>query len=487
MLKQTFSRKKRALLLLGFVQFISLADASIVQVAIPSIQQSLNLSPHLTYWILTGYAVMCGGFMLLGGRMGDLWGRRRMLAAGTALFALASIGAAAAGNGALLVLARGFQGIGAALMIPSVLALITMMFPEGQERNRALGLLGMISAAGFTSGLIAGGFLTDLLGWRSIFFVHVPMGAALLFLIPRLLPESAKVRQPLDIPGAIAGTGSLLALLLALTTGDLYGWKSSLPFGLTGLSVLLFIIFLFIEKNAQYPMVPLHLFSQRTFAGAVVASVIFGAIMGASLYMANLYMQYILGYRPAVAALAFLPQELTTMICAWWIGKWAAKLGLHSVLSAGMIAFGLGLWCLSGIQPENGYLLSLLPGFLLIGLGAALVLVSGSIAAMTNIRTADQGIASGLWNTGPHIGTSFGIAALTVMAGTRARALQEQQGALFMEDAAWVSGFQTAFAAGIVFAGIGLCAAWLFKTKRKAKLAPSGSRCRPPANFHRGL
>src|SRR5690606_14462477 len=170
-----------------------------------------------SHWLLTGYAVMCGGFMLLGGKLGDLWGQRRLLSLGMALFTLASIWAGLAGSAVHLIMARGCQGIGAALMIPTVLALISTMFIEGHERNRALGLLGTVSAVGFTSGLIIGGFLTDIVGWRFIFFINVPIGGLILIFVPRLLLESVKVRQPLDIPGAITGTGSLLAILIALT------------------------------------------------------------------------------------------------------------------------------------------------------------------------------------------------------------------------------------------------------------------------------
>jgi len=462
MIIQSNSRKRFALILLCAVQFMSLVDTSIVQMAIPSIQQSINLQPQLSHWVLTGYAVTCGGFMLLGGRMGDLWGRRRMLSLGMALFTLASIWAGLAGYGFELILARGVQGLGAAIMIPSVLSLITIIFSEGYERNRALGLLGTISAVGFTSGLIAGGFLTDTIGWRFIFFINVPIGVLILFLAPRLLPESIKVHQPLDVPGAITGTGSLIAILFALTTGDLYGWYSIITFGLILLSLFLFIMFLVIEKNVRYPMVPFHIFTQRSFTGAIIASFIFGSIMGSSIYITNLYMQNILGYRPSMAAIAFLPQEFMTMVCAIFIGRWAVKSRIYKILAGGMISFGLGLWFLTNINPEGGYFTTILPGTLLIGLGAAMVLVSGSIAATTRIQTEYQGVASGLWNTGPQIGTSFGIATLMAVASTRTRSLQNQSHSALMDDPSiWVSGFQAAFVVGIIFAGIGLCTAFI--------------------------
>src|SRR5690625_1125876 len=462
MIIQSNSRKRFALILLCAVQFMSLVDTSIVQMAIPSIQQSINLQPQLSHWVLTGYAVTCGGFMLLGGRMGDLWGRRQMLSLGMALFTLASIWAGLTNYGSPLILARGFQGIGAAIMIPSVLSLITIIFSEGYERTRALGLLGTISAVGFTSGLIAGGFLTDTIGWRFIFFINVPIGILILFLAPRLLPESIKVHQPLDVPGAITGTGSLIAILFALTTGDLYGWYSIITFGLILLSLFLFIMFLVIEKNVRYPMVPFHIFTQRSFTGAIIASFIFGSIMGSSIYITNLYMQNILGYRPSIAAIAFLPQEFMTMVCAIFIGRWATKSRIYKILAGGMISFVLGLLFLANINPEGGYFTTILPGTLLIGLGAAMVLVSGSIVATTKIQTEYQGVASGLWNTGPQIGTSFGIATLMAVASARTRSLQDQSHSALMDDPSiWVSGFQAAFVIGIIFAGIGLCTAFI--------------------------
>ena len=468
MINQSNSRKKWALILLCSVQFMSLVDTSIVQVAIPSIQQSINLPPRLSHWVLTGYAVMCGGFMLLGGRMGDIWGRRRMLTLGMALFTLASIWAGLAGYGSQLILARGFQGIGAAIMIPSVLSLFTIIFSEGHERNRALGLLGTISAVGFTSGLIVGGFLTDTMGWRSIFFINVPIGILILFLAPRLLPESVKVHQPLDVPGAITSTGSLIAILFALTTGDLYGWYSLITIGLTILSILLLIMFVVIEINVQYPMVPFHIFTQRPFSGAIIASFIFGSIMGSSIYITNLYMQNVLGYRPSIAAIAYLPQEFMTMVTAFFVGRWAVKFGTYKILVGGMSSFGLGLMFLANINPDVGYFTSILPGTLLIGLGAAMVLVSGSIIVTTQIQTEYQGVASGLWNTGPQIGTAFGIATLMAVASTRASSLQDQSHSVSMDNySIWVSGFQAAFVVGIIFAGIGLCAAFIFNRYRK--------------------
>lgn len=274
------SSKKWALILLCSIQLMGLLDTSIVQVALPSIQQNIDLTGQQMQWVFTVYAMMCGSFMLLGGRMGDLWGRRRMLMYGVALFTISSAIAGLASSGTVLVFARALQGIGAAIMIPSVLSLISLIYAEGHERNRVLGLLGTVSAVGFTSGLILGGILTDTLGWRFIFFVNIPIGMIILALSPRLLPESKRVRQPLDILGSVTATAGLFVFLYALAIAGERSWFSIQAIGFVLLSVLLFIVFMAIERHVRFPLVPFEIFSQRSFVGALAASLVFGSIMG---------------------------------------------------------------------------------------------------------------------------------------------------------------------------------------------------------------
>ncbi|GIP34012.1 MFS transporter [Paenibacillus sp. J2TS4] len=482
MTSKTRSSQIPVLILLCTVQFMSLLDTSIVQVALPSIQQSFALPNQQLQWVVTAYAVMCGGFLLLGGRLGDLWGRRRMLMCGMVVFTIASALAGLAPGGMILILARALQGVGAAIMLPSVLSLISLIFAEGHERNRALGLLGTISAVGFTSGLILGGLLTATLGWRFIFYVNIPIGLIILVLSPKLLPESTKVKQPLDVLGAITVTGAFVAFLYALTIAGSQGWHSLLTTGLILLSILLFLFFLIIERHTKYPLMSFSIFSQGSFIGAITASLLFGAIMGSSVYLINLYLQNILGYRPLMAAFSFLPQELLTMVAAGFVSRLVSKSGVQLILSAGMISFGLGLWLLTFITPTMGYLYAVLPGTLFIGLGAALVLVSGSIAATAGIHPEQQGLASGLWNTGPQIGTALGIAIVSAVTNLDTNPVQVQvQGSSvsMAESALGVSGFQSAFATAMIFAGIGLCSALLCNRKNKdqsdtARSRPSG-------------
>lgn len=459
--------QKPVLILLCAVQLISLLDTSIVHVALPSIQQSIDLSTHQLHWVITAYAIMCGGFMLLGGRLGDLWGYRRMLIYGMTLFTSASILAGFAFGGNVLIFARALQGLGAAIMIPSILSLITITYPEGRERNRALGYLGTVSAIGFTSGLILGGLLSDTLGWRFIFFVNIPIGMIVLVLSPRLLPESIRVRQPMDILGAIMATSAFIVFLYALSLAGHHGWLSVPMMGFILLGIVLFVLFIVIERRTKFPLVPFSIFSQRPFVGSVIASLVFGAIMGSSVFLVNLYLKNVLGYRPFIAAIALLPQEVLTMVAAFFVARFVSKIGTRWVLSAGMVSFGIGLFILTLISPSSGYVHAVLPGTLFIGLGAAMVLVSGSIAATAGIRSEQQGLASGLWNAGPQIGMSLGMTIMIAVANTRRQTLLDQVETTSLSEAfVWTSGYQYALASAIIFAGLGLCSALYLNHKQ---------------------
>ena len=446
-------KRNRALLLLCAVQFISLADASVVHMALPSMQRSLHAPGHLLHWVVTAYALLCGGFLLLGGRFGDIWGKRRMLLCGVSVFTGAAAAAGLAPSIAALSAARALQGLGAALMLPSVLSLIALLFPDARERHRALGLFAAISSVGFASGLVLGGLLTVMAGWRSVFLITLPAGVAILWLSFRLLPESGKVRQPADLPGAAAITGSLLAFLSALTASDGETGRPAAAFGLLLLSALGFAGFLRAESRAEAPLVPLRLFANRSLACGIAASLVFGAVMGSSVYLVNLYLQNVLGLRPLAAAAVFLPQELLTMAAAGLAARALSGIGLARTLSLGLLAFALGFLLLAFlVRPDSGAWYGVLPGTLCIGFGAAMVLVAGSAAATSEVPPERQGTASGLWNTGPHIGSAVGIAAVTALSGA--------------------GGYPAAFAAGAVFAGIGLCGVRLLlrSGRRKASL-----------------
>lgn len=454
---KAISLQRRMLALLCTVQFMSLLDTSIVQVALPSIQQDLGMPASQLQWIGTSYAVCCGGFLLLGGRLGDLLGRRRMLIFGMTIFTLASALAGLALDGMILILSRALQGIGAAFMLPAVISLISLIYAEGEGRNRALGLLGTVAAIGFTSGLILGGLLTDTLGWRFIFFVNIPIGLIILISSPRILPESIKVRQPVDFLGAITITGALVVFLYALSISSNEGSQSMHIFVLYCVATLLLILFILIERFSPFPLVPFRIFSERAFVGAITASLVFGAVMGSSIYMLNLYLQNVFGYRPLSAGMAFLPQELLTMISASFMARLVSKLGLRMVLSLGMLSFAVGLFLLSMITAASNYMLEVLPGTLFIGLGAAMVLVSGSIAATAGIQSDQQGLASGLWNTGPQLGTALGIAVVLAIASFNASEIEPQSA----ESPGTIMGYGFAFKAALVFTAVGLCSSLL--------------------------
>lgn len=321
------------LFLLCTAQLMILLDTSIVHVALPSVQADIGASVHELQWVITAYSLAFGGFMLLGGRMGDFFGRRRMLMAGMALFTAASTVGGLASGGGVLIAARAVQGLGAAIIAPAVLSLLTTIYPEGEERNRALGVLGAVSASGFIAGLMVGGILTGGLGWRWVFFVNIPIGVAVMALAPRMLKESERLRQPVDIPGAVTATAGLTLLVYACSIIGTSGLSSFRTWIFFLLALFLLSAFIFIESRIRYPLFPLGIFRNRTFVGALAAAGVFGSIMGPSLFMLTLYLQNVLGFGPLAAGFAFLPQEITVIAASNLIGRIVSKTGVKAVLT----------------------------------------------------------------------------------------------------------------------------------------------------------
>ncbi len=316
-------------------QLTILLDTSIVHVALPAIQADIHIPTHQLQWVAAAYALTFGGFLLLGGRMGDLFGRRRMLMAGMALFTAASAAGGLASGIGLLIAARALQGLGAAMIAPAVLSLVAMVFPEGEERNRALGVLGTVSAAGFTVGLILGGILTAALGWRWVFYVNIPIGILVIALAPRLLPESERLRQPVDVPGSVVGTAGITLLVYACTTAGTSGLFSIQTWIDFLLALFLLVTFLFIESRIGNPLIPLEIFRNRTFAGALMAGGVFGSVMGPTIFMLTLYLQNVLGFGPLATGFAFLPQEIMVLVAANLIGRYVSRVGVKAVWPEG--------------------------------------------------------------------------------------------------------------------------------------------------------
>ena len=406
---------------LGAAQLVILLDTSIVHVALPSIREEFGLPAHRLQWTVTAYALSFGGFLLLGGRLGDLLGRRRMLSAGMALFAAASALGGFAPDGLALIAARALQGLGAALAAPAVLALLASHYPEGKARHRALGVLGTVSSLGFALGLVLGGLLTSAFGWRWVFFVNVPVGAALVVLAPRVLRESERLRQPLDVPGTVTATAGLALLVYACSSaGAAAGPESALAWvALAGALVLLTAFFL-VEAHRAAPLVPPALLRSRTFAGALAIGGAFGAIMGTAVFLLTLYLQEALGFDPLRTGFAFLPQECVVLLAAPLAGRAVGRFGARAVLAAGMGFFGAGMLTLSGLSAAGDYWRTVVPGLLLVGLGVSCVIVAGAAAVTAAVEPQRHGVASGLWNTMPQLGTAIGVAALVALARLQA-------------------------------------------------------------------
>ena len=445
-----------ALLLLCVAQLMVLLDASIVQIALPSIQQEFGAASGRLQWITTAYTLCFGGFLLVGSRLGDRFGRRRTLAAGAWLFALASAAAGFAPAFGVLIAARALQGLSAALIAPMVFVFVAALFPEGPPRNRAMGILSSVSAVGFVTGLILGGTLTEWFGWRAVFFLTVLTGLLVAAALPILPADRAGDRRPLDLAGAMAATLGIGCLVLALSEGgtmrDAY-WTVLL----LALSVLLLALFVRIERAAAHPLLPLNLLSGQAFSGAAVAAFLFGSVIGPSIFMLTLYMQQAMAFEPLRAAAAFLPQELTVILAANLAGRWISRFGTRPVLLAGATAFALGSWRLSQLAAQDAYLAHILPGTVLIGIGVGCIMVGSSVAMTNGLAREDQGAAAGLWNVAPQIGASVSLAMLVSAADwfSRGQLLHAPQ------SPAALSGYRAAFVTLLIYTVIIGTGIWL--------------------------
>jgi len=451
-----------ALLLLCAAQLMVLLDTSIVHIALPSIQREFGVASGRLQWVTTAYTLFFGGFLLVGGRLGDRFGRRRTLAAGVWLFAPASAAAGLAPAAGVLIAARALQGLAAALVSPMVFVFVAALFPEGPPRNRAMGILGSVSAVGFITGLILGGTLTEWFGWRAVFFVTVPAALLLAALMPTLPADRAGDRRPLDLPGAAAATLGIGCLVLALAEGGAMR-GTYLTGGLLAASALLLALFVRTERSSPHPLLPLRLLARRSFAGAGAAAFLFGSVIGPTLFMLTLYMQQAMGLAPLRAAAAFLPQELTVIVMANLAGRLVTRYGTRPVLLAGAAAFALGSLRLSQLAAEHAYPAHILPGTVLIGIGIGCVLVGSSVAMTSGLAREDQGAAAGLWNVAPQIGASVGTAILAAAADgfSRGRLLVAPQ------SAEALAGYRGAFATLLAWAALIGAGIWLL-TRRSA-------------------
>lgn len=450
----------RAFAVLAVSFFMTIVDLTIVNVALPTIGRELHFSESNLQWIVTAYGLTFGGFLLLGGRAADLLGRRRILMLGLAVFTAASLACALATTDTFLIVMRGIQGLGAAIVLPAALSIVMNMFSEGAERNKALGVWGGIGAAGATVGLIAGGLLTRYLGWEYIFFLNVPIGAAALALAPRIVPESRLVttHRGADPFGGIAVTAGLLLLVYAISEAPRHGWASSSTITLLAVSAALLATFVLIETRVEAPLMPLRIFRHRTLAGANAVSLLLGGSFFAFIFVGTLYMQQVLGYSAITTGLAWLAASLTSVALAGLSQALVTRVSARLVMALGMGLIGGGiLWC-TAIPVRGNFWGDLAGPFFITGAGTAFAFIPVSIAALTGIADREAGLASGLLNTSQQIGGAIGVAIASTVAATRFTTLTH---AGSPAPAALTGGFQWAL---WVSGAIGLAAvpvAWL--------------------------
>ena len=464
-------RKWLALALLSVVQFMVVLDIAIVNVALPSIQVDLGFSQENLQWVISAYALFFGGFLLLGGRSADLLGRRRIFLAGVVVFTISSLVAGLAWSEASLIAARAFQGLGAAIITPAALSILSTTFSEGRDRNIALGVWGAVGGFGAAAGVLLGGILTDALSWEWIFFVNVPVGVASFVLAPLLLNESRDARvNTYDIPGAVFVTAGLSSLVYAITQAGQEGWTSAGTLGFFGAAVALLGAFVAWEVRHPEPLMRFGILQIRTVTGANVAGFILGTAVFAMFLMLTLYMQQVLGYSAMKTGLGYLAVAGTAILWSAVAAQLVTRIGVKPVLVAGMGFLTAGLVYFTQVSVGGGYLGDLLPGFLMIGIGLGFSFVPISIAALAGIQPAEAGLASGLINTTQQIGGALGIAALSTIATSRTEDAITSGSAV---SVALVDGFTAAFLAGAIIAGLGIAAGLALIRRDELEQAPA--------------
>jgi len=448
-------RRWLALALLTVTQFMIVLDVAIVNVALPAIQEDLNFDVSDLQWVASAYALTFGGFLLLGGRSADLLGRRRVFMAGVVLFSVASLAAGLATSDTALIAFRAIQGVGAAIVAPAALSILTTTFAEGRDRNLALGIWGAVSGLGGAAGVLLGGVLTDALSWEWVFLVNVPVGVVLLALTPFLLRESRSdaLSRSFDIPGAVSVTGGLVLLVYAIVGTSDDGWTSARSLGLFAASVILLVAFLVIESRAKAPLLPLRIFRLPTVAGANVVGMLLGATIFSMFFFLSLYMQQVLGYSAMKTGVAYLATALTIIVTAAISQGLVTKVGVRNVMIAGAILQVMGLAWFTQVSVDGTYVSDLLPGFILAGAGLGFSFVPVTIAALAGVQNRDAGVASGLINTSQQIGGALGVSALVTIATQHTTNVA---GSGTAGPEALVEGFQRAFAVGAGLAVVGL-------------------------------
>ena len=439
-----------AVLCLGVLMIV--LDVTIVNVALPTIRESLRFSESALAWVVNAYLLTSGGFLLLGGRLGDLYGHRRLFLLGIALFTLASLACGFAGSQAMLVAARAIQGLGGAVVDAVALSLIVDLFTQTGDRARAMGVYGFVCSGGGSLGALLGGMLTNTFDWHWIFLVNVPIGIAVVALSLWLLPDTRgeNGRRHLDVSGAVTVTTGLMLAIYAIVNGNEAGWTSTQTLALLGAAVGLLALFLLIEARARVPLMPLALFRLRNLAIANVVGVLWAAAMFAWFFLSALYLQLVLGYSPWQVGLAFVPTNLIMAACSLGISaRLVMRFGIKPPLAAGLLCAAAGLLLFARAPVDGSFVADVLPPMLLLGFGAGIAFNPVLMAAMNDVAPSQSGLASGIVNTAFMMGGALGLAVLASVAGARTQGLAARGAA---HAAALTGGYHLAFLGGAAFA-----------------------------------
>jgi EmrB/QacA subfamily drug resistance transporter len=429
-------------------QFMVVLDVAIVNVALPSIKDDLHFSQESLQWVITSYSILFGGVLLLGGRLSDLFGRRKLFMAGLVLFTAFSLLDGLAWSEGSLIAFRSVQGLGAALLSPAALSILTTTFREGKERNLALGIWGAASGSGGAAGVLLGGALTSGLSWSWIFYINVPVGLVVLGLTPFLLQETRATlaSRSLDLPGAVSITAGLMVLVYAMTRATQHGWVNGPSIGLFAVSLVLLAAFVVIEFRSKAALLPMRLFRLRTLAGSNVAGLLLGAAVFSQFFVLTLYMQQVLHYSPLKTGVAYIALTLAIIVFSGVAQALALRLGVRTVLTIGMVLTAAGLVLYARLPADGHYFWDIFPAFLLSGIGLAMAFIPMTIGALTGVDDDDAGVASGLINTGQQVGGAIGVALATTLATTyTGNYVSDHPGLNAFSPSALTHGFSIAF------------------------------------------
>jgi EmrB/QacA subfamily drug resistance transporter len=464
-----------ALIVIAFAQLMVVLDSTIVNVALPSIQRALSFKPTDLEWVVNAYSLAFGGLLLLGGRAGDLFGRRRMFVGGVLLFAAGSLAGGLATTSWWLIASRVVQGAGGAIVAPTALSLIADTFTEGAARTRALGIYAGAAGGGGAVGLILGGLITNYLSWRWVLFVNVPIALLLAIAAPRVLAASAKRSGRLDLPGAITVTGAMTLLVYGLSRAATHAWSDPLTVAAVGAGAALLVMFLIIELRSRQPLMPLRLFANRNRSGAYALRMVGGAVIIAVLFFLTQILQNVLGYSPLEAGFAFLPLGIGVVVTAQVTSRIIGRIGPRRPIMFGALAVTGGLLWLSQITDHATYMPDVLGPLMLLSVGLGLIFFPTTLVAVSGAAPHESGLASAVLNVSQQLGGSIGLAVLgTVAAGVTKSKLVNVRPTHELVDKALTAGFTTAFEIGALVALAGFVVALLVIRGARSKTVADG-------------